>query len=374
MKNTVKINPVKSVELHQHFDRWYDILEQKKIGKIFFLPHTDRVRRMIDFNQFLSDKYDQKVKFVSFAELEILYTEEKLPGLTDFFRHSGSKYLIYNAELFLKNKAFLLERILLEQLELNFPLLLFFDCLPRDYQVVAEHHRFFFQREEYLIYPLYLRENVFQFIKYLELKFNIKVNQENCELIFQYCGGYLWLVKEVCKQIKNGSALKQVFQSPNFVEKAKDIWSSFSERSQQNLVNFIQNSEVRDNIKIFQDFLLVNAQLGKKNLPLFLLNIVQSDFSPLEIRQDRIIWQGQDVTSNFSNSETRLLIYMLEKLDVLLTKDELAKVYWGENWDESFSSWAFDQLMYRLRKKMKKINLDYKIFTKRGKGYVVRKK
>lgn len=59
-----------------------------------------------------------------------------------------------------------------------------------------------------------------------------------------------------------------------------------------------------------------------------------------------------------------------ERAGELVTKDDIAKVLWGEAWADHYSDWAIDQLISTLREKILAIKHEGKIVTKKGEGIV----
>lgn len=74
----------------------------------------------------------------------------------------------------------------------------------------------------------------------------------------------------------------------------------------------------------------------------------------------------------FSKTERAVLEYLEAHPDVLISREEIAKVVWGEeDWEEKYSEWALGQLMYRLRKKMQQRSTTFSIETKKGEGFIL---
>lgn len=72
-----------------------------------------------------------------------------------------------------------------------------------------------------------------------------------------------------------------------------------------------------------------------------------------------------------SRSERKLIEYLTSHKGIIISRDEIAKLLWGENWADKYSDWAIDQLMHTLREKLSKSKLDVEIKTKKGEGFVL---
>lgn len=73
---------------------------------------------------------------------------------------------------------------------------------------------------------------------------------------------------------------------------------------------------------------------------------------------------------NLTKSQRTLLAYLEGRSGELVTKDDIAKVLWGEAWADRYSDWAIDQLVSTLREKMSTMKHDGTIVTKKGEGIV----
>lgn len=71
-----------------------------------------------------------------------------------------------------------------------------------------------------------------------------------------------------------------------------------------------------------------------------------------------------------TKSEQKAFDIMLEKSDLITTRDEIAQSVWGNSWTQKYSDWQIDRLIYLLRKKLPK---NFKIKTLRNSGYILTK-
>lgn len=73
---------------------------------------------------------------------------------------------------------------------------------------------------------------------------------------------------------------------------------------------------------------------------------------------------------HLTKSQRTLLAYLEGRSGELVTKDDIAKVLWGESWADRYSDWAIDQLVSTLREKLSTIKHEGKIVTKKGEGII----
>ncbi len=72
----------------------------------------------------------------------------------------------------------------------------------------------------------------------------------------------------------------------------------------------------------------------------------------------------------FTKSQRKIFAYLQSHAGQLVTKDDIAKILWGENWADRYSAWAIDQLISTLREKMSANKESGKIVTKKGEGLI----
>lgn len=85
---------------------------------------------------------------------------------------------------------------------------------------------------------------------------------------------------------------------------------------------------------------------------------------------------GQIIFKNieqFTKTELQIVKAFLENENEVVSKEELGDLTWGDKVNEKYSPWAIDQIIFRLRMKLDKLNLNGEIKTIHGKGYVFRR-
>lgn len=69
-----------------------------------------------------------------------------------------------------------------------------------------------------------------------------------------------------------------------------------------------------------------------------------------------------------TKSEQKVFNLLVQKSDLIASRDEIAQAVWGENWLSKYSDWQIDRLIYLLRNKL---SSNYKIKTLRNSGYIL---
>ena len=74
--------------------------------------------------------------------------------------------------------------------------------------------------------------------------------------------------------------------------------------------------------------------------------------------------------SNLNGKEIEIFRHFQKNKNKLVTKDQIAKIIWGENYEEIYSDWSLDQNISRFRKKLAKFGIAKEsLITLKGKGY-----
>ena len=81
-----------------------------------------------------------------------------------------------------------------------------------------------------------------------------------------------------------------------------------------------------------------------------------------------------DLIRKLSKNEMELIDYLRNNVHKVVSREDLARVWWNNNWENKYSDWAIDQIIYRLRRKIKKIVIPYKILSKNGQGFILQDK
>jgi len=94
---------------------------------------------------------------------------------------------------------------------------------------------------------------------------------------------------------------------------------------------------------------------------------------------------AEDLLNNYQTTKNRalhpsdylsgqeLIAFTLFKKheEEIVSKDLLAEVIWGEDWEEKYSDWAIDKLVSNIRKKLSKHDYPQQLKTIRGRGVML---
>ncbi len=78
-----------------------------------------------------------------------------------------------------------------------------------------------------------------------------------------------------------------------------------------------------------------------------------------------------DHYENFSGQEMLVYRYLETAKGKIVSKEKIAEIIWGREWEQKYSDWALDKLISRLRKKVVALDIPEKIRVIKGKGIIL---
>jgi hypothetical protein len=206
-------------------------------------------------------------------------------------------------------------------------------------------------RNMYIIKPLD-KQTAYELVSQQEQNFQVKLDDKTKKEIYNLSGGHVGLIKDLCSLYQSSTK----FKIENLLENRKIL----------SRIELIINDIPKD---ILENF--VNNILSTNTLRyLKEIGFITDDnkiFSP--IVADYIQSNMSKDPSLLTETENSVLKVLLAKQDVIVSRDEIAKIMWGNSWNYSYSDWAINQIIKRIRQKLAKDQSTIQIFSKKGKGY-----
>lgn len=265
----------------------------------------------------------------------------------------------------------------------NTSLLFFFSkniLLPRLVNKLTKYATVF---QNTIIVPYYLKDDIAHYLDYEADLYHIKLPSRIKERILQQCGARMWLVKQAIRYYVSIGDEKKLFDHDDMRLRLKTIFNEFEEEEQEllkKIVNksFIFTNEEKEIVNYFLKtrFLTVLGKKYKISIPLlerYIKNEVSSRFKfdvtqNNEVRINNVVIQG-----TFSRSQKRLLSFLINNPDRLISRDEVAGLLWSKS-DNQYTDWALDMAINRIRHKLVMLGLNRGLITTmRGKGFIFSK-
>ncbi len=230
----------------------------------------------------------------------------------------------------------------------------------KKYARLADKCSFLF--DHLIHYPLYSPQDSLQFLSYYSNTWGISFPVPVYEDIIRRCGGYLWILHHVLRTLRDNQTwtVDQALQSPALLPKILAVWNKFS-KQEQNLFIQVHRGLIRQEDTLSDAYIHLLAsgfiayQQEKPVLGMPILEYaIRSEAAMKRIITDdkTIRVNGADISRMFTPQERVFFNALCKSKQTILSREEVAQLIWGIQWEDHYSDWALDRLAFRLRKKL----------------------
>ncbi len=217
-----------------------------------------------------------------------------------------------------------------------------------------------------------------QFISHYNYHWKFSLPDRTVNEIITACGGYLWLIHQVHRSLRDNPdmTVSEAMKDEVLIRKLEVIWKKFIEE-EQNIIRKIYNNNLQktDTLSHEYNYLksirIIKQTKGKTSLGIPLFSQIIEKLNMFHVREDSILIGEKDITPALSKKERAFMLLLLSAKKKIVPRDEIAKVIWGASWEDKYSDWALDRLVYRLRIKLNSLGINPKLLkTVKKKGFV----
>jgi len=187
-------------------------------------------------------------------------------------------------------------------------------------------------------------------------RYNMTLDAKTRKKIYTYCGGNYSLIYDAFLILqKDGFTenwIKVLENNPIITQYLEEYRKTFSLENQRLIIKYAKGQIGRDAIPIINDL-----QIHSKLFFDYCANLAD----------DVIAKSG---ISFFTGRELQLYEYLKSKKNTLVPKEDVQKLIWDDNYD-SFSLWAQDKMISRLRKKLKIANYGESLIVVKNRGIML---
>lgn len=408
MTNNLNIPPfITNASLEERTKPWLaDLLRQEIVAVIGYPQSNTRMvlLEMIGNRKLLvKNGINPDAHLFLFVDFRVDHIEEG-SDMENFIIHKLKQYHLYNSDesvdlntilarlqkkiiilalgsesLIFKRKTGLLQWLSTMSNYSPLKTILFFEC-----NLFSEETIKFFSEVSEFHPPIYYyqflsEEESKQYLIHLSTKWDISLNQHQIQKILGLCGGNYIFIKEVLRFINHNhqATLEEAYQSLELEFALSTFYNSFN--NEKDLLDQIaQGSQVdekenKNSLRYLTEIGLVLT--SKKGLELtipllkdYILKKITAD-TKLIIKENLIYVGKIPISINFSKREQALLTKFIEAQNKALSREEIARTLWPKIEDGSYSDWALDSHISRIRRKLISIGLPKSILTtKKGQG------
>jgi len=220
------------------------------------------------------------------------------------------------------------------------------------------------------ILPRYTLEDAAFFIVYMCNWWNIKLKQEQMRWIENNLGGHYILIKEVLRQIVKSPNIEyeEIENLETLHIKTEALINNFLEDERKVLNKVARAEEIGSELNHSKEFLIKLGWLVEKDGK---LEMTVPYVKKIIIEQAGEENKSQSIELvSLTKLERKVLEYFKNKTNSIISREEIAKIIWQDDWEEKYSDWSIDQIIHRIRDKIISSNAPYEIITKKGEGFI----
>lgn len=209
-------------------------------------------------------------------------------------------------------------------------------------------------------------------IQNYEQRWKKKVTKAQVDIIVSLSGGNPGLIKALFLQAVDNPSWRQ----PDILDEHLFYrLAGISADLPESYIRVILHGAKRKGDDLVQDLLLRYGYVKKSKTnivpfsPLFARYLREYTGKTLQGARQKQLKVDQ-ILLRLSKFQRTVLNYLREHPGEIISKDTIAQLLWGDNWQDKYSAWAIDQFISTLREKLVSIHDSGKIVTKKGEGLI----
>ncbi|OGK19168.1 hypothetical protein A2866_05245 [Candidatus Roizmanbacteria bacterium RIFCSPHIGHO2_01_FULL_39_8] len=358
--------------------RIFRILRSDEIGVILFTPKMDRPIRV---NQLIQD-YQKEYPLVK-VDLAPGHTNDLnyiLPPIEQAAKKKKNMGIcVTNCELMIyeRNYQVIEEIAKLQQKQSHHRFLLFFE-IDITHPDIARQFSLNEVFNNIVYYPLYEYKDTLNFIDYSLKEWKMELSKSIKNNIIQECGGQFWLVRRAVRTLRDDPemTLEQIFETEQIRFRLEQIYLSLLDSEKKVLQKVMKQEEIEDPVeKHSLNYLNRMGYIRDGQITVPLLEQYMHEHLPkISLLQtgEHIVLNNVNIEGNFSKKEVRVLRLLLEQKNRVVSRDLIAKAIWPVNTSDSYTDWALDRFIARIRVKLKSLGVSKNLIkTFRSRGYML---
>ncbi len=242
------------------------------------------------------------------------------------------------------------------------------------YEKTRSRFATFFQNV--IIHPIYNTQEARKFVEFHQQLWQVSLPGGLQQEIINMCGGNFWLLKHIVRFFRDNprGTLEEAIQDPVFKKKVLSVWQTFHQDEQVTMSQALSGAVIsnQDNLSFLMEINLILEDSGQYSLSIPVLKQV---IKPLQVscifeEKNGFIYCNGNLL-DLTQSEERLIRSLIQYPGRPVSREKIASMVWVESGD-SYSDWALDRLVSRVRKKLERYGFPKTIIkTKKGFGYSI---
>lgn len=369
---------------------WFDSINLSTSTSILNLSERSQwhyVHQLLN-NKTLLKRILGRINRIQFITIEMMSFPIDSPQefylyLQDTIKKDTKKaiFFILGAEILLSEKLELLHylnELSLTDSKLRF--ILFFQTNITIPRISKQFSRYEIMYQNILPIPLHTNDDILHFINYEAGRYGITISRTITDSIVNQCGGRLYLAKQAVRYYTRTHDMIHLF-SHKEMELAVQMVFNELEEEEKHVLSLITNGnqpeyEHNEIIEYLKTIRLINQINNKYTITIPLLEKyikkIMIDHWTITFNKEKLMSiNGVIVKGEFTKREHRLLNFIYVHRKTIVSRENIAKNLWSVEKKESYSDWALDMAISRLRNKLKQLGIHKElIITHRNKGFL----
>lgn len=211
-----------------------------------------------------------------------------------------------------------------------------------------------------------------RFILYLQRKWKVQINSSMKEFLVKTFDINYGLIKSAIRIIRlhKDISKEDVIKNEFIKERAEIILRSLPDE----LVTTIQKKKditpmIAQKYEEVIEYLIQTNMIQKKRKS---LHFICSYYDALTMNLDSKGDEVKRFTERFLSQKEAFIFEELNRnKGILVTRERIGDVMWGEEVGELYSEWAIDQAIHRIRGKLQEAHLSCNLITRKGLGFIL---
>lgn len=214
---------------------------------------------------------------------------------------------------------------------------------------------------------VYNEKDITTILSHLEKTWHIYIPQTVKQTIIHTIGGHPMLVEEAVRIFRDNPEISttELLANPHLVRKAITIFKALSQVDQETLRNLFDNKKTS-----ISEYLIATGLVKGTTVQLPYWQYMYNHF-PNDNIFHHTLHPTLDVTHYLTYKEHEIYQYFVNHPNMIISREDIAKIIWKDMWEDKYSEWAIDQVIHRLRSKLSAHHMEYTIKTKKGEGFLM---
>lgn len=203
------------------------------------------------------------------------------------------------------------------------------------------------------------------------INYHQKLSKKDNSEIYAITGGVPVLMRQYQILLTSGYKVTEIPNNKKFINSVEGYYQRLSKNVREFVLNnyFNERLYMPPQLQYLVDFHFCDENGRIVGNWYKSLSVEQNIFKILK-SSDIYTYEEINLFELLSSREAQILKLIFDNPTVVVTRESIAEIMWGDGWNEQYSDWSIDQTISRIRKKLSKIGLPSSVIrTMKGRGF-----